>query len=103
MGKDNHGYCRTYGGAIPRSSVYKKDSKQAPTIDPTTITEIVQRIQDQVSQSVDAEIERRVNERVKAQFEQLKAEMFENMDCRGSETYRPVTRFWCLFCTFYIS
>lgn len=73
MGKDNHGYCRTYGGGVPQSSVYKKDSGPSQTINPSSMAEIEQRI------------EARLIERFTSQFEKLQYHMFEYMESRGSE------------------
>ncbi|KAF7137195.1 hypothetical protein RHSIM_Rhsim07G0133200 [Rhododendron simsii] len=73
VGKDNHGYCRTYGGGVSRSSVYKKDSGPSQTINPSSMAEIEQRI------------EARLIERFTSQFEKLQYHMFEYMESRGSE------------------
>ncbi|KAF7142596.1 hypothetical protein RHSIM_Rhsim05G0112900 [Rhododendron simsii] len=73
VGKDNHGYCRTYGGGVPWSSVYKKDSGPSQTINPSSMAGIEQRI------------EARLTERFTSQFEKLQYHMFEYMESRGSE------------------
>ncbi|KAI8569421.1 hypothetical protein RHMOL_Rhmol02G0277800 [Rhododendron molle] len=73
VGKDNHGYCRTYGGGVPHSSVYKKDSGPSQTINPSSMAEIEQRI------------EARLTERFTTQFEQLQSQMFGYMESSGSE------------------
>lgn len=46
---------------------------------------------------IEQRIESRLSQRFKAQFEQLKAQMFENMDSRGLEAYRQVTRLCCIY------
>ncbi|KAF7132692.1 hypothetical protein RHSIM_Rhsim09G0115800 [Rhododendron simsii] len=73
VGKDNHGYCRTYGGGVPWSSVYKKNSGPSQTINPSSMAEIEQRI------------EARLIERFTSQFEKLQYHMVEYMESRGSE------------------
>ncbi|KAH7851886.1 hypothetical protein Vadar_017815 [Vaccinium darrowii] len=47
IGKDSHGYCRTYGGGVPRSAVYNSRSSSQAT--GPSLVEIEQRIKDSVS------------------------------------------------------
>ncbi|KAI8540871.1 hypothetical protein RHMOL_Rhmol08G0018500 [Rhododendron molle] len=67
-----------------------------PQAEPFTSQEIEENIRTHdeevgwVTQRVEVDIDQRANERVEAKFEQLKAQMLENMDSRGSEVYRPV-------------
>lgn len=92
MGRDTHGYCRTYGRAIPRAVVYGKNSglSQASSssignVDISQIEErltiqIEERLKTQMEQSLRTEIEQRltgeIEQRVNAKFmELIKARM----------------------------
>lgn len=90
VGKDNHGYCRTYGGGVPRSSVYKKNPGPSQTINPSSMAEIEQRI------------EARLTERFTTEFEHLKSHMFEGMESRGSEARQVIQIAQDTLCNCYI-
>ncbi|KAH7852828.1 hypothetical protein Vadar_029773 [Vaccinium darrowii] len=64
IGKDSHGYCRTYGGGVPRSAVYNSRSSSQAT-GPSL-----------------AEIEQQVDK--------IKTHMLEYMESRGSYASRQV-------------
>ncbi|THG04772.1 hypothetical protein TEA_029600 [Camellia sinensis var. sinensis] len=44
VGKDGHGYCKTYEIVVPRSAVYKKDISPLQTSSSSTVKEITQQL-----------------------------------------------------------
>ncbi|THG15199.1 hypothetical protein TEA_009972 [Camellia sinensis var. sinensis] len=79
VGKDGHGYCKTYGIGVPRSAVYKKDVSPSQASSSSTVEEITQQVRQTVTEEIEqrltVEIEQRVTEKLKAEFEQVRAWM----------------------------
>ncbi|KAH7861260.1 hypothetical protein Vadar_023898 [Vaccinium darrowii] len=44
VGEDDHGYCRTYGGGVRHSSVYKKDPRPSQINNPLPMAEMEQQV-----------------------------------------------------------
>ncbi|THG00097.1 hypothetical protein TEA_012393 [Camellia sinensis var. sinensis] len=79
VGKDGHGYCKTYGIGVPRSAVYKKDVSPSQASSSSTVEEITQQVRQTVTEEIEqrltVEIEQRVTEKLKTEFEQVRAWM----------------------------
>ncbi|CAL5419372.1 unnamed protein product [Camellia sinensis] len=79
VGKDGHGYCKTYGIGVPQSAVYKKDVSPSQASSSSTVEEITQQVRQTVTEEIEqrltVEIEQRVTEKLKAEFEQVRAWM----------------------------
>ncbi|KAL7168154.1 hypothetical protein ACSBR2_038570 [Camellia fascicularis] len=77
VGKDGHGYCKPYGIGVPRSAVYKKDVSPSQASSSSTVEEITQQVRQTVTQEIEqrltVEIEQRVTEKLKVEFEQIRA------------------------------
>ena len=75
VGKDGHGYCKTYEIVVPRSAVYKKDISPLQASSSSTVEEITQLVRQTVTQEIEQmmtiEIEQRVTEKLKVEFEKL--------------------------------
>ncbi|CAN1159392.1 hypothetical protein LINPERHAP1_LOCUS9177, partial [Linum perenne] len=41
MGKDGHGYCRTFGSSVPRSLVYLKSSSSSSSENTTNLLKMI--------------------------------------------------------------
>ncbi|KAL7263694.1 hypothetical protein ACSBR1_001788 [Camellia fascicularis] len=79
VGKDGYGYCKTYGIGVPRSAVYKKDVSPSQESSSSIVEEITQQVCQTVTQEIEqrltVEIEQRVTEKLKVEFEQIRAWM----------------------------
>ncbi|THG20785.1 hypothetical protein TEA_003859 [Camellia sinensis var. sinensis] len=79
VGNDGHGYCKTHGIGVPRSAVYKKDVSPSQASSSSTVEEITQQVcqtvTEEIEQRLTVEIEQRVTEKLKAEFEQVRAWM----------------------------
>ncbi|CAL5354982.1 unnamed protein product [Camellia sinensis] len=79
VGKAGHGYCKTYGIGVPRSAVYKKDVSPSQASSSSTVEEITQQVRQTVTEEIEqrltVEIEQRVTEKLKVEFEQVRAWM----------------------------
>lgn len=84
IGKDSHGYCRTYGGGVPRSAVYNSRSSSQAT-GPSSLVEIEQRIKDSISED-----EYRLTQQLTTEVDRIKTHMLEYMESRGSYASRQV-------------
>ena len=86
MGEDNHGYCRTYGRAVPHKAVYKRDHGLSQAFSSSTVVEITNQVRAAVTQEIEAkmtqEIEDRMTQKFMAQFEQMKARI-EFLESQG--------------------
>ena len=78
MGEDNHGYCRTYGRAVPHKAVYKRDHGLSQAFSSSTVVEIT----NQVRAAVTQEIEARMTQKFMAQFKQMRARI-EFLESQG--------------------
>ncbi|KAL7222914.1 hypothetical protein ACSBR1_024575 [Camellia fascicularis] len=61
VGKDGHGYCKTYGTGVTRSAVYPKEVGPSQASSTLTVEEITQQVRNTVTQEIEerlaAEIE----------------------------------------------
>ncbi|KAF7135757.1 hypothetical protein RHSIM_Rhsim08G0177100 [Rhododendron simsii] len=90
----NKKLCTSNIGASPLELPFHVPMSTVVTITTVTaapIEESQQHLFGQLSMAeIEQRIESRLSQRFKAQFELLKAQMFENMDSRGLEAYRQV-------------
>ena len=78
MGEDTHGYCRTYGMAVPHTAVYKRNHGLPQAFSFSMVVEITNQVRETVTQ----EIEDRMTQKFMAQFEQMRARI-EFLESQG--------------------
>ncbi|KAG5553257.1 hypothetical protein RHGRI_011200 [Rhododendron griersonianum] len=100
LGKDGHGYCKTYGAGVPRNAVYGQSSRLSHASSSSTLNEITRQVREatqEIEQRLSIEIEQwlssEIEQRLTGEIEQrlvgemkrmVNEKLMAHLECMGA-------------------